>query len=337
MILVTGATGFVGNHVARYVAGQNERLRVLVRRSSDLHSLDSLDAEICVGDLVDRDALRRAVHGCRAVLHVAAQYRLWTKRPDLMYRVNVEGTRKILEVAREAAVDRFVHTSTVGTIAPAPDGAPVTERVRSSLSEMVGHYKRSKFLAERAAEQFASKGMPVVIVNPTAPVGERDFKPTPTGRIIVDFLEGRLPAYIDTGLNLVDVRDVARGHWLALNRGRPGERYLLGSQNLSLRRILRMLAAVSGRRAPRVRLPYFAGWMAGAASTGFAGISGRPPRIPIESVRMARKAMYADCGKAACELGYEPAPVIDALRRAVSWFQGRARATDRPVARPPGY
>ena len=327
MILVTGSTGFVGNHVARYLLSRGERLRLLVRPSSDRAPLNGLDAELAEGDLERPDSLRHAVRGCRAVFHVAAEYKLWTRDPARLYSANVEGTRNILEASREAAVDRFVYTSSVGTIAPRPNGSPVTETSPSTLSEMTGHYKRSKFLAERVAGEFANEGMPVVIVNPTAPVGGRDFKPTPTGKIIADFLEGRMPAYVDTGLNLVDVRDVARGHWLALERGRLGERYLLGSENLTLRQILDLLASVSGRNAPRIRLPYTAAWAAGAASVAWSWLTGHPPQIPMDGVRMARYPMFANCDKARRELGFEPAPVREALGSAVAWFRGRGNMT----------
>ena len=321
MILVTGATGFVGNHVARYLATRGERLRLLVRPSSDLETLRPLDAETCVGDLRDQDALRAAVQGCREVFHVAAEYALWTRDPQRLYASNVDGTRNLLAAAREAAVERFVHTSSVGTIAPRTDGAPVTERSRSTLAQMAGHYKRSKFLAEQVALEYARDGFPVVIVNPTAPVGEGDFKPTPTGKIVLDFLRGRMPAYVDTGLNLVDVRDVARGHWLAAERGEPGQRYLLGAENLTLRQILECLAEASGHPAPRLRLPYAAAWVAGAASSAWSGLTGRPPPVPMDGVRMARRPMFADCAKARSQLGFEPAPVADALARAVGWFR----------------
>ena len=322
MMLVTGATGFVGNHVARFLERQGERLRVLVRESSDLTTLEGLAAERCIGDLLDRPSLRRAAQGCSTVFHVAASYKLWSPDPGQMYSVNVEGTRNMLQAANRAAIERFVYTSSVGTIAPSRDGSPVTEQSPSSLNDMTGDYKRSKYLAERLVHRAARKmDMDIVIVNPTAPVGERDFKPTPTGQIVLDFLEGRMPAYVDTGLNLVDVRDVARGHWLAAQRGRAGERYLLGGENLSLRQILETLAEISGRRAPRIRLPYRLAWMAGAACSLWSGISKKSPAIPMEGVRMARRSMYADCRKAHRDLGLRPAPVRDALARSIGWIE----------------
>lgn len=325
MILVTGATGFVGNHLARHLAARGEQLRLLARPSSDLAALRDCGAEVAIGDLLDFDSLLRAARGCSAVFHVAAEYSLWSRDPPRVYRVNVEGTRNMLRAARRAGVGRLVHTSSVGTICPPADGAPVTEMSPSTLDGMVGHYKRSKLLAERAAMRAAARGQDVVVVNPTAPVGERDFKPTPTGRIVLDFLRGRMPAYMDTGLNFVDVRDVARGHWLAMARGRPGQRYLLGSENLTLRRILELLAEVSGRPAPRIRLPYAAAWAAGAACEAWSRLTGQPPAVPLEGVRMARKRMYADCGKARRELSYSPAPVEPALARAVAWFESRPK------------
>ena len=329
MVLITGSTGFLGNHLARFLAGRGVRLRVLVRRSSDRATIHGLDAEVHIGDLLDEESLYRAARGCSTVFHVAAEYSLWTAEPTQMYAVNVEGTRNMLAAARRAAVKRLVYTSSVGTIVPRPGGEPVTENSPSALDGMVGHYKRSKFLAERVALQAAAGGQDVVIVNPTAPVGERDFRPTPTGRIVLDFLEGRMPAYVDTGLNLVDAQDVAHGHWLAAERGRTGERYLLGSENLSLRRILGILAEVSGRAAPRIRMPYSAAWVAAAACWAWSGVSGRPPAVPMDGVRMARRAMFADCGKAERELGYAPGPVRPALARAVQWFERRA-AGERP-------
>ena len=321
MVLVTGATGFVGNHVARFLASRGERLRLFVRPASDRAALAGLDAEVVVGDLRDAASVAKAADACGTVYHVAAEYRLWCRNPRQMYEINVEGTRNVLEAALQAGVERFVHTSSIGTITPNEDGSPVTEKSPSSLEMMTGHYKRSKFLAEREAELYASRGLAVVIVNPTAPVGEGDFKPTPTGQIIKDFLEGRMPAYVNTGLNLVDVRDVARGHWLAARRGRPGERYILGSENLTLRQILALVGAASERQAPRLRLPYFAAWIAGAFSTGWARVAGVPPRVPLDGVRMSRRAMFADCSKAREELGFNPGPIQPALARAVDWFQ----------------
>lgn len=329
MILVTGATGFIGSHVARYLAQRGEPLRLLVRRASDRTLIQGLDAEICEGDLKDRASLREPVEGCDAVFHVAADYRLWTPDPLEIYLTNVDGTRNLLEEARRAHVDRFVYTSSIGTLGPSPDGDAVSEESTSQLRRMVGHYKRSKFLAEREALRAAAAGLPVVVVNPTAPVGEGDIKPTPTGKIVQDFLHGRMPAYVDTGLNLVDVRDVARGHWLAASRGRAGECYLLGAENLVLRDILRELADISGRRAPRIRLPYSVAWTAGAACHAWSRVSGRPPAVPIEGVRMARYRMFADCSKARRELGFSPGPVRPALERAVKWFSERGPSDAR--------
>ncbi len=320
MILITGSTGFVGNHLARFLAARGQKLRLLVRPTSDRSSLEGMHADVRVGDLLDAGALRDAVRGCRIVYHVAAEYSLWTRDPAQLYAANVTGTRNMLDAAERAGVQRFVHTSSIGTIAPRIDGAPVTEATVSSLAQMQGPYKRSKFLAEQAASESAARGVPVVIVNPTAPVGEGDFKPTPTGSIVLDFLEGRMPAYVDTGLNLVDVRDVARGHWLAAERGRIGERYLLGAENLTLRQILERLAAVTGGKAPRIRLPYAVALAAGCASEAWAHLRGTPPRIPLDGVRMARHRMFADCAKAHRELGFEPGPVGPALERAVRWF-----------------
>lgn len=321
MVLVTGATGFVGNHVARFLASRGERLRLFMRPSSDRTPIAGLDAEVMVGDLRDAASVAKATRACSTVYHVAAEYRLWCRNPRELYQTNVEGTRNVLEAALQAGVKRFVHTSSIGTIAPSEDGSPVTEQSPSSLEMMTGDYKRSKFLAEREAERYASRGLGVVIVNPTAPIGEGDFKPTPTGQIIKDFLEGRMPAYVNTGLNLVDVRDVARGHWLAAERGLPGERYILGSENLTLRQILALASVAGERQAPRLRLPYFAAWIAGACSTAWARVAGTPPRVPLDGVRMSRRAMFADCSKAREELGFDPAPVQPALVRAVDWFQ----------------
>jgi dihydroflavonol-4-reductase len=315
--LVTGATGFIGWHVARKLLERGHCVRALVRPVSRLRELD---VECATGDLRDPLSLERAVSGCGLVFHVAADYRLWAKDPSELYRSNVDGTRNLLEAARKAGVERFVYTSTVGTIGLQPDRIG-DEETPVSLGDMTGHYKRSKFLAEQAALEAARSGFPIVIVNPTAPVGDHDFKPTPTGKLIVDFLRGAMPAFIDTGLNLVDVADIAEGHLQACERGRSGERYVLGCQNLTLRQILEKLAHVSGRKAPAARIPFAVAYAAGAASTAWARLSGREPRVPLEGVRMARKKMWVSHGKAARELGYSPGPVDGALGRAVEWFR----------------
>ena len=266
------------------------------------------------GDLLDRDSLQRALQGCKLVYHVAADYRLWARNPDEIRRSNVEGTRNILEAALAAGVERAVYTSTVGTIGmPGDEGTP--------LGPVSGVYKESKLEAEQIALGMSRRDLPVVIVNPTAPVGELDLKPTPTGRIIVDFLRGAMPAYVDTGLNLADVHDVARGHLLAAAKGVSGERYILGARNMSLREILETLAELSGGRAPRIRLPYSVAYAFGAVETAWAELTGRPPRAPLEAVRMARKKMYVSSAKAERELGYRPGPVEAALERAITWFR----------------
>jgi dihydroflavonol-4-reductase len=317
--LVTGATGFVGWHVARCLLERGRTVRALARDPGKLRDLSGIQG--VQGDLRDPASLERAVEGCSVVFHVAADYRLWTREPQEMYRSNVDGTRAMLEAARRAGVERFVYTSTVGCIGVnTPDGIG-DERSEAFLSEMQGPYKRSKFLAEQVALKFAESGFPVVILNPTAPVGDHDFKPTPTGKIVVDFVRGAIPAYIDTGLNVVDVRDVACAHLAACERGRPGERYILGSENLTLREILETLAGILERKAPRVQIPYAMAYAAGVASTAWAGITGKEPRAPLDAVRMSRKKMWVRHEKAARELGYSPGPAADALRRAVQWFQ----------------
>jgi dihydroflavonol-4-reductase len=319
--LVTGASGFLGWHVARALAERGWPVRALVRPSS---VASDLDVEIVRGDLRDPASLERAASGCGLVFHVAADYRLWAKNPDEMYRSNVDGTRNMLEAARKAGVERVVYTSTVGCIG-FPKGALGDENTPVSIAEMAGHYKRSKFMAEQVALEFAAGGFPVVIVNPTAPIGGHDPKPTPTGKIVLDFLNGDMPAFVDTGLNVLDVRDCAEGHVLACERGRVGERYILGSENLTLREILHILARITDRKPPIVRLPYAVAYLAGAISTGWAGITGRPPRVPLEAVRMARKKMWVTHEKARRELGFSPAPAEVALRNAVEWFSGAAR------------
>jgi dihydroflavonol-4-reductase len=303
--------------VARLLAGRGRKVRALVRPASKLRELDG---EAVAGDLRDPDSLARAVEGCGVVYHVAADYRLWVRDPEEMYRSNVDGTRNLLEAARRAGVERVVYTSTVGCIG-FPPGAPGDEESAVRLEEMTGPYKRSKFLAEQVALDFAHSGFPVVIVNPTAPVGDRDFKPTPTGKILLDFLLGRMPAFVDTGLNLVDVRDAAAGHLAAEERGESGERYILGAENLTLEQILSRLAALTGRKAPSIRVPYALAFAAGAASTGWARLTGREPRAPLDGVRMSRKKMFVTHRKAARRLGYSPGGVDAALQRAVEWFR----------------
>jgi len=320
--LVTGATGFVGSHVARLLAARGFRVRVLVRRSSRIDNLAGVDCEPVQGDLRDGESLRHAARGCDAVFHVAADYRLWSRNPRELYESNVEGTRNMLLAARQEGVPRIVYTSTVGVLGIPGDGSPGTECTPVSLADMVGHYKRSKYLAEEEARRLAAEGLPVVIVNPSTPVGEGDIKPTPTGRMIVDFLNGRLPAYVQTGLNLVDVQDVAQGHLLAFERGVPGRRYVLGCQNLTLREILALLAEITGRRAPRVQIPYPVALAAGWVDTAvFGGLLRRPPHIPLEGVRMAAKHMFFDSSRAVAELGLPQSPVRGALERAVQWFR----------------
>jgi dihydroflavonol-4-reductase len=279
-----------------------------------------LDVETVTGDLRHAGSLERAVYGCGVVYHVAADYRLWARDPSELYQSNVEGTRNLLAAAREAGVERVVYTSTVGCIG-VPEDLPGDESVEVHLEEMAGAYKRSKFQAEQIALESAQTGLPVVIVNPTAPIGDHDFKPTPTGRIVVDHLKGDLSAFVDTGLNLVDVADAAAGHLLACEHGRVGERYILGCENLTLEQILVRLAAVSGGLKPRWRIPYAVAYMAGLGSTGWANLTGHEPRAPIDAVRMARKKMFVSSDKAKRELGFNPGPVEGALKRAVDWFR----------------
>jgi dihydroflavonol-4-reductase len=319
--LVTGATGFLGSHVARLLAERGERVRVLVRPGRERGRLDGQPVELVAGDLRDASSLERATEGVETVYHVAADYRLWARNPGDIYESNVTGTRNLLEAARTAGVKRFVYTSTVATVAvPHGDSLP-DERTVTTVDQMIGHYKRSKWLAEREALSAARAGMPVVIVNPTTPVGPGDVKPTPTGRTIVDFLNGRMPAYVETGLNWVPVEDAAAGHLLAAERGVVGERYILGGENLSLKQVLDMLAGVSDRSAPRVRLPHAVALAAGYADAAVSRLLGREPRIPLEGVRMARHSMFVDTSKARRELGFAPGAVAAGLERAVQWYQ----------------
>ena len=326
-IFLTGATGFLGSHVARVLAEQGADLRLLVRRTSNLKNLEGLKAETVTGDLRDPASLEKAMSGCDVAFHVAADYRLWLRDPNEMYRSNVEGTRAILEVARKNGVKSVIYTSTVGTIGFTGNGQPADEDSPVLLADMIGHYKRSKFMAERIALEAGRSGMRVVTVNPTTPIGEQDIKPTPTGRIVVDFLKKKFPAYVETGLNLVDVRECARGHVAALERGKSGERYILGGENLTLKQILDKLGDITGLPSPKVKLPYFVAYLAGAVDeTVFGRILGREPRATVETVRMGKKKMWAASNKAERELGWKIVPADDALRRAVEWFRANGYA-----------
>ena len=319
--LVTGGTGFVGANLIRELLAEGSTVRALARKGSDQRALNGLTVELAEGDLRDPTSLRRALGGVRCLYHVAADYRLWVPDPEALYRTNVEGTRALFEAALDAGVERVVYTSSVGALGIPDDGAPGTEETPVNLDAMVGHYKRSKFLAERVAEEFAGKGLPVVIVNPSTPIGPWDVKPTPTGQMIVDFLKGRMLGYLETGLNLVHVKDVARGHMLAAERGRVGEKYILGNQNLSLKEIFEILARLTGRPAPRHRIPYRVAFAAAFCAEGWARLSRRPPRVALTGVRMAKKRMYFSPEKAIRELKFPQTPVEDALRDAVAWFR----------------
>jgi dihydroflavonol-4-reductase len=327
LAFVTGATGFLGSHVARVLSEQGADLRLLVRPTSSLRNLEGLKAETSIGDLRDPASLQKAMAGCDTVFHVAADYRLWVRDPAEMYRSNVEGTRAILEAARNCGARCVVYTSSVATIGFTGNGHFADEDSPVSLADMIGHYKRSKFMAEQVAMEAGRSGMRVVTVNPTTPVGEQDIKPTPTGRIIVDFLKRKFPAYVETGLNLVDVRECALGHIKAMEKGKSGERYILGGENLTLKQILDKLGEISGLPSPTVKLPYLVAYVAGAVDEMYSGrVLGREPRATIETVRMGKKKMWASSDKAERELGWRQIPVDDALRRAVEWFRSNGYA-----------
>jgi dihydroflavonol-4-reductase len=319
--LVTGATGFVGAAVARALLREGWQVRVLVRDGSDRSNLQHLALEIAVGDLSDRPSLDRALAGCGALFHVAADYRLGAPDPRLLYSTNVEGTRNMLLAARQAGVERTVYTSSVATMGIPGDGSPGDEQTPVSLDAMIGHYKRSKFLAEQVALEAAQAGQPVVIVNPSTPVGPGDIKPTPTGQLVLDAAAGRMPAYVDTGLNIVHVDDVAAGHLLAYHRGRTGERYILGGEDMTLREILAHIAKLVGRKPPRVRLPYAAVLPIAFLAEAWTRVSGRSGRITLEGVRLARKRMFFSSAKAVRELGYHWRPPTEAFEDAVRWFR----------------
>jgi dihydroflavonol-4-reductase len=321
-IFVTGATGFVGSHVAHALAEQGADLRLLVRAGSRTDNIADLKAETAVGDLREPDSLKKAMSGCEFVFHVAADYRLWVRDPDQMYRSNVEGTRAIIRAAQECGVRRVIYTSSVATMGFSKDGRLADENSPVTQADMVGHYKRSKFMAEQIALEAGREGKNVVVVNPTTPIGERDIKPTPTGGIIVDFLKRKFPAYVDTGLNLADAKEVARGHLLAMEKAVPGERYILGGENLTLKQILDKLAALSGLPSPTMKVPHVVALGFAALDQFFVGtILRKEPRATVDAVKMGRKKMFASSAKAERDLGYKMVPVENALRRAIDWFQ----------------
>ncbi|NNM20125.1 MAG: NAD-dependent epimerase/dehydratase family protein [Gammaproteobacteria bacterium] len=319
--LVTGATGFIGSAVARALLTAGHRVRVMIRATSDRRNIDGLDVEIVEADLLDPDSLLHAVVGMDYVFHVAADYRLWVPDPEQLYRINVTGTRALLEAARLADVQRVVFTSSVATLGLNADGTPADESTPVSINDMIGHYKRSKFLGEELALEAAAAGLDVVIVNPSAPVGPRDIKPTPTGQMIIDAASGRMPVYVNTGLNIVHVDDVAHGHLLAASAGLSGRRYILGCENMCLADIIGTVAKMAGKRSPRFRIPVAAVMPVAYVAEGIARLTGRAPAVTVDGVRLARKHMYFSSQRAADELGYQPRPALDALRDAVEWFR----------------
>lgn len=326
--LVTGATGFVGAAIARALVAEGWQVRALVRGGSDRRNVATLAVEQVVGDLTDTGSVERALAGCEAAFHVAADYRLWAPRPQELYRTNVDGTAHLLAAAARAGVRRIVYTSSVATIGLPADGRPGAEDTPVTVADMIGHYKRSKFLAEEKAREAAARGVPVVIVNPSTPIGPGDVKPTPTGQIVLDAARGRTPAYVDTGLNIVHVDDVAAGHLLAFHRGRIGERYILGGEDMTLRQILTLIAQLVGRSPPRVRLPHGAVLPVAYVAELYARLTGRPTRVTVEGVRMARKRMFFSSDKAVRELGYRWRPPSEAFSDALRWFRTNGYLND---------
>jgi dihydroflavonol-4-reductase len=321
LCLVTGATGFVGSAVARALLGAGHRIRVLARPKSDRRNLAGLCVELAEGSLEDAASLARAVAGCRYVFHVAADYRLWVPDPAPMFRANVEGTRELLTAAISAGVERIVHTSSVAALGLVLEGS-ADEETPSSADDMIGPYKRSKFAAEEVVRRLvAERGLPAVIVNPSTPVGPRDLKPTPTGRLILEAARGHMPGYVDTGLNIVHVDDVAAGHLAAAELGRTGERYVLGGENMSLEQLLAEVAQLVGTRPPRIRVPYTVAYPAAVGAELVARATGREPFITLDGVRMARKKMYFSSARASRELGYTPRPAREAIADAIAWFR----------------
>jgi dihydroflavonol-4-reductase len=332
---ITGATGFVGSHVAQALAERGADLRLLVRSQSKMDNIAGFKAETAVGDLCEPASLKKAMGGCDFVFHLAADYRLWVRDPEQMYRSNVEGTRAIIQAAQECGVRRVIYCSSVATMGFASDGSVADENSPVALADMIGHYKRSKFMAEQIALEAGRSGANVVVVNPTTPIGERDIKPTPTGRIIVDFLNRKFPAYVDTGLNLADVREVARGHLSAMERAVPGERYILGGENLTLKQILDKLASLTGLPSPKTKVPHAVAMGFAVFDEFFVGtLMGKEPRATVEAVRMGRKKMFASSAKAERELGYKIVAVENALERAIEWFQAHGYAPPARQASP---
>lgn len=319
--LVTGASGFLGSHVARQLVARGDDVRVLLRPSSHNRAIGDLSLEYVTGDLRDADSLERAVKGVERVFHVAADYRLWARRSREIYDSNVAGTKNLLAAAKRAGVAQFIYTSTVATIA-VDRSEPPNELTEAKLEEMVGHYKRSKWMAEREVLNAAKEGLPVIVAMPTTPVGPWDWKPTPTGKIIVDFLNGKMPGYVETGLNFVGVEECAAGHLLVAEKGKIGERYLLGAENLTLKQVLDTLEKITGLSAPTLKIPHGVALGVAYASTIFSRLIGEEPQIPIEGVKIARHKMFVDCSRAKRELGFQPGPVAAALERAVRWYEG---------------
>ena len=330
--LVTGATGFLGSHVARQLLARKESVRVLLRPTSQNRAIADLPLEYVTGDLRDPASLDRAMNGVRRVFHVAADYRLWARRPKEIYESNVTGTKNVLEAAKRAGVEQFIYTSTVATVAVDRPQLP-NEATESQLGEMVGHYKRSKWLAEKEALNAAKRGLPLIVVMPTTPVGPGDWKPTPTGKIILDFLNGKMPGYVETGLNFVGVEDCAAGHLLAAEKGKIGERYLLGAENLALKQVLDELEKITGLPAPRLKIPHGLALGAAYVETAFSRLVGREPQIPVEGVKIARHLMFVDCSRAQRELGFRPGPVAAALERAVRWYEANGYVTARRASK----
>ena len=320
--LLTGATGFLGSAVARELLNDGRNLKLLVRKNTDTRNIDDLDCEVTYGDLRDRDSIKKALVGCKTLFHTAAYYSLWTRDKNLIYDINVQGTRNILESALEAGIEKVVYTSTVGCIGLSESGSPANEDQPMNPVFLCNDYKLSKYQAEQVALELFGRGLPVVIVNPSTPVGPRDIKPTPTGQIILDFMNHKMPAYIDTGLNLIDVVDCARGHILAEAKGQPGERYILGNKNMSLKEILLTLEVLTGIKAPRIKMPYLIAYISGLACEWVSdSITHQPPAVPLAGVKMAKYFMYFDSSKAVRELGLPQNSVKNALGKAVSWFR----------------